>query len=62
MLEDVLAQCPYCWEEIELGVDLSGGSAVYAEDCPVCCQPMTVRLTVDEESGDFHVDIEQENG
>jgi hypothetical protein len=62
MLEDILVQCPYCWEEIELGVDLSGGSATYPEDCPVCCQPMTVRLMVDEESGDFHVDIEQENG
>jgi hypothetical protein len=62
MLEDAVVQCPYCWEEIELSVDLSGGSAIYTEDCPVCCQPMTVRLEVDEESGDFHVDIEQENG
>jgi hypothetical protein len=61
MLEDAVVQCPYCWEEIELSVDLSGGSAIYTEDCPVCCQPMTVRLEVDDESGDFHVDIEQEN-
>ena len=62
MLHDTLVQCPYCWEQIELGIDLSGGSAVYTEDCPVCCQPLTVRLQVDEETGDFQVEVEQENG
>lgn len=62
MLEDILVQCPYCWEQVELSIDLSGGSATYTEDCPVCCQPMTVHVAVDGESGDFHVDIEQENG
>jgi hypothetical protein len=62
MLDDVIVQCPYCWESVELAVDLSGGSAVYTEDCPVCCQPMSVRLQVDEDSGEFSVDVEAENG
>ncbi|MFA5938342.1 MAG: CPXCG motif-containing cysteine-rich protein [Sinimarinibacterium sp.] len=60
MLEEVTVTCPACWEEIVLEVDLSGGSAEYAEDCPVCCRPMTVRLTVGE-GGEFTVDVAPES-
>lgn len=40
--------CPYCGEPIELVVDAPAGSAEYVEDCPVCCQPMQVSVTVDD--------------
>lgn len=60
MLDEVTVTCPACWEEIVLGIDLSDGSAEYAEDCPVCCRPMTVRLTVGEE-GEFVVDVAPES-
>lgn len=53
-------QCPYCWEAIELELDLSAGSATYTEDCPVCCQPMKVDLKVAPD-GDYVVEIEREN-
>lgn len=64
MLHDVEVSCPACWETIELSVDLSGGSAVYTEDCPVCCQPMQVRLTVEGYDGEaeFSVEVESEAG
>ena len=62
MLEDATVTCPACWEEIVLELDLSAGSAVYTEDCPVCCRPMLVRLSVDEDSGEFTVSVEPENG
>ncbi|PPE74965.1 CPXCG motif-containing cysteine-rich protein [Solimonas fluminis] len=61
MLEEAVVTCPACWEQIVLELDLSGGSAVYAEDCPVCCRPMTVRLTVGEDGG-FEVQVEAEEG
>ena len=61
MLENSLLTCPYCWQIIELVIDLSGGSTVYTEDCPVCCQPMSVHVEVDDDSGAFRVDIEREN-
>lgn len=61
MLESVTVTCPACWEEIELEVDLSAGSAVYVEDCSVCCRPMTVRVSVGEVGGDFSVDVTGEN-
>lgn len=60
MLEEVTVTCPACWEEIVLEVDLSGGSAEYAEDCPVCCRPMTVRLSVHADDR-FAVDVVAES-
>lgn len=61
MLEETVVTCPACWEDIVLEIDLSGGSAIYAEDCPVCCRPMTVRLQVDD-GGGYEVTVEPEAG
>jgi hypothetical protein len=42
--------CPYCGEPLELWIDESGGSSQsYVEDCQVCCQPMTVSVTIEDE-------------
>ena len=60
MTEDYDATCPYCWETITLELDLSAGSQTYAEDCPVCCQPLLVRLTVADDGG-YAVDVQREN-
>ena len=39
--------CPYCGEGIDIGVDQAGGELQeYVEDCQVCCQPLSVRVTV----------------
>jgi hypothetical protein len=41
--------CPYCGEWITLVVDEGGGSDQhYIEDCEVCCQPMQVHLSGDD--------------
>lgn len=60
MIEDIDVTCPACWEVISLTVDLSAGSAVYTEDCSVCCRPMIVRLDVAAD-GEWQVDVEAEN-
>ena len=49
--EFVTVGCPYCGENFETGVDASGGSCVYVEDCQVCCQPIEMELRVDEDGG-----------
>ena len=59
-VEDHAVQCPYCWEAFALGLDLSAGSTVYTEDCPVCCQPLRVALSVAPD-GSYLVDVEREN-
>ena len=61
MLEEAEVTCPCCWETIALELDLSAGSQVYTEDCPVCCRPMTVRLRVNEDGEGFEVDVEAES-
>ena len=52
--------CPYCWETIELELDLSAGDQTYTEDCAVCCQPLLVRLAVAAD-GSHAVDVAREN-
>jgi len=62
MLEEVSVVCPACWETIELEVVRSAGDEqVYAEDCPVCCRPMTVRVRVDPDSEHCEVEVEAES-
>lgn len=47
-IEVVGVTCPYCWEQYETQVDLTGGSSTYVEDCPVCCQPIELSLAVSD--------------
>ncbi len=60
MIENAEVQCPCCWETIELTLDLSAGSQVYTEDCPVCCRPMSVHLAVAGED-EWSVEVEAED-
>ena len=57
MLETAQYECPYCGEEVETTLDLSGGDQTYIEDCQVCCRPWRVMVAYNEE-GDVHVDVE----
>jgi hypothetical protein len=59
-IEDHAVQCPYCWEAFTLELDLSAGSTVYTEDCPVCCQPIQVALSVAPD-GAYLIDVQREN-
>jgi hypothetical protein len=45
----VSVDCPYCGESFGTVIDLSAGSSSYIEDCQVCCQPIELRVTVDED-------------
>ena len=46
--ELVAVTCPYCWEQYETQVDLTGGTSTYVEDCQVCCQPIEMSLAVSD--------------
>ncbi|MCP4810986.1 MAG: CPXCG motif-containing cysteine-rich protein, partial [Planctomycetaceae bacterium] len=40
--------CDSCGEEIIVPLDLSAGNhQEYVEDCPVCCRPNVIQVTVD---------------
>ena len=49
MLDTVLVTCPHCGERFETTVDASAGDAEYIEDCHVCCRPINVAVSVDED-------------
>ena len=51
--------CPYCGEEIEIYVepDVRGS---YVQDCEVCCNPWTVRVS--REDGETYVEIGKADG
>lgn len=51
--------CPYCGEECEAVLDLSGGDQQYVEDCPVCCRPIVFILQTDGE--EWMLDVRSEN-
>lgn len=51
--------CDHCGTENDIVVDLSGGSEQeLVEDCPVCCRPHALRITV-ERDGDVGVHSER---
>lgn len=42
--------CGACGEEIVVPVDLAAGEEQeYVEDCPVCCRPNVLRVSVDDD-------------
>jgi hypothetical protein len=54
-----LVTCPYCGEEIEIYVepDVHGS---YVQDCEVCCNPWTIRVS--REDGELYVDVSRADG
>jgi hypothetical protein len=54
-------QCPYCWETISMLLDSSINNQTYIEDCEVCCNPISIEVTInDEELTSFNaINIEQ---
>jgi len=60
MLDSVKLQCPYCWQPIEVVIDVPAGDQEYIEDCFVCCRPITLSITIDEDNIPY-VEARQEN-
>jgi transcription elongation factor Elf1 len=42
--------CPYCGEEISMVLDTSVPRQTYVEDCEVCCHPIEISFTVEDDS------------
>jgi hypothetical protein len=52
--------CPYCGEIIELLIDCSVEQQNYLEDCEVCCCPIVVDVSIDNQ-GQRLVNVRNEN-
>ena len=42
--------CPYCGEEISMVLDLSVRRQTYIEDCEVCCNPIEISYSVENDA------------
>ncbi|WP_179374419.1 CPXCG motif-containing cysteine-rich protein [Winogradskyella wichelsiae] len=47
-MNEYFFQCPYCWEEISMLIDVSQSLQSYIEDCETCCNP--IQITVQAEN------------
>jgi hypothetical protein len=48
--DDEIYTCDCCGEEIVVPIDLfEGRDQEYVEDCPVCCCPNVIHVTIDED-------------
>lgn len=54
-----LVTCPYCGEEVELFVELDIRGS-YIQDCEVCCNPWTVRVSREEDQ--LYVEVGRADG
>lgn len=61
MIEAVTIHCPYCGESYDSAVDLSQGSHLTIEDCAVCCRPIELRVSVDENDELIGIDTSTDN-
>lgn len=57
MLEEHEFICPYCWENISMLLDLTGGSQQYVEDCEVCCNPISIYYEIDQDADSNQVSL-----
>lgn len=59
-MKEQFFQCPYCWVQISMLIDISQSQQNYIEDCEICCNPIQLSITVlDQEITCFQADIEQ---
>lgn len=54
--------CPYCYSNIPVEIDVSGGNQDYYEDCQVCCAPMAIGVQIDDEGEVEAVEVRPGNG
>lgn len=59
-LETRNIHCPYCGEAIDILIDCSIAHQSYIEDCQVCCRPIELDVTVDDD-GEPWVAVAHEN-
>ena len=59
MSDQLIVTCPYCCEEVEIFIepDVSGS---FVQDCEICCNPWTVRVSGSGE--DRWIDVSRADG
>lgn len=48
LLKSATISCPYCGESMAVDVDCSVPQQSYIEDCQICCRPISILVSVDD--------------
>ncbi|MFK7832327.1 MAG: CPXCG motif-containing cysteine-rich protein [Winogradskyella sp.] len=48
-MEEQFFQCPYCWEQISMLIDVSQTYQSYIEDCEICCNPIQITAHTEQQ-------------
>jgi len=48
-MDEYFFQCPYCWEQISMLIDTSQTQQMYIEDCEICCNPIQISVSVENQ-------------
>lgn len=48
LLKSAAISCPYCGESMAVDVDCSVPMQNYIEDCQICCRPISISVSVDD--------------
>lgn len=48
-MEEYFFNCPYCFTEVSVLIDLSVSQQEYIEDCERCCNPIQFNIETDKE-------------
>lgn len=59
--QEIIINCPYCGEVIDVLIDCSAGSQEYFEDCSVCCAPILFVVSVDETGALLNVESRRDD-
>jgi hypothetical protein len=60
MQDSLSIACPHCGETFSIAFDASEGSAEFTTDCEICCRPIAVAVSVDEEGEVSGLDVREE--
>nr|WP_086938655.1 CPXCG motif-containing cysteine-rich protein [Thaumasiovibrio occultus] len=53
--------CPHCGQHIRMALDASAGDQEFYDDCPACCSPIHLQLTVDEVHRTIQVQVDADD-
>jgi transcription elongation factor Elf1 len=48
-MDEHFFQCPYCWEQISMLIDVSQRQQTYIEDCEICCNPIQLSVRIENQ-------------
>ena len=49
-MEEHFFQCPHCWEDISMLIDVSQRQQTYIEDCEICCNPIQLSVITEAQT------------